>query len=724
MRVEHLGKSASIDEVLEMTVSEALDFFKGLRDVQTGLAPLGDVGLEYVRLGQPVPTLSGGEAQRLKLAGHLAEAARSGISTAKVAKKGSLFLFDEPTTGLHFDDVARLMRAFRKLLAAGHTLLVIEHNLDVIRAADWLIDLGPEGGDAGGLVIGAGTPQDLMDNPKSHTGAALRDYETSILPTPVADVVVSSDIDAQEAEQAGLSARIAEPDAPYGAGDGTPLQSLMRARRQSAMSIEIRNAREHNLKNVNVEIPRDKFTVITGVSGSGKSTLAFDILFNEGQRRYLESLNAYARAIVQPAGKPDVDAIFGIPPTVAIEQRTSRGGRKSTVATMTEIHHFLRLLYVKLGTQYCPDCNVAVEPQNTDQIVARLLRERRGEHIGLLAPLVTARKGYYTDLAKWAGARGHSHLRVDGQFIPVAPWPRLDRYKEHTIELPVADVVVDPANEAELRAAVKSALENGQGVMSVVWPVNKLHEALDSDLQQQHFSVKRACPSCGISFPNPIRACSRTTQARLVHRLLRHRPATAGLRRGADRRGNRLERLVRRRGQGLHAVRWPAPEPRRPRRALARQVDRRTGLAAGVGRAHLLHRAGGARPRGRDRPRHPHRDPRPPELHAGSRPELPGAGPRRTHAVRRRGAAHPAGRAAGLEPAGRVLCAGRAHHRPAPARQPHPAGRWRGWKATATRWWWSSMTTTPSAAPRTSSTSAPAPACAAAAWWPRAAPRT
>ncbi|CAB3629956.1 UvrABC system protein A [Achromobacter mucicolens] len=508
VRVEHLGKSASIDEVLEMTVSEALDFFKGLRDVQTGLAPLADVGLEYVRLGQPVPTLSGGEAQRLKLAGHLAEAARSGISTAKVAKKGSLFLFDEPTTGLHFDDVARLMRAFRKLLAAGHTLLVIEHNLDVIRAADWLIDLGPEGGDAGGLVIGTGTPQDLMDNPKSHTGAALRDYEISILPTGAvaggaADVVVSSDADAQIAEQAGLTARIAEPQAEYGAGVGTPLQSLVRERRQGSMAIEIRNAREHNLKNISVEIPHDKFTVITGVSGSGKSTLAFDILFNEGQRRYLESLNAYARAIVQPAGKPDVDAIFGIPPTVAIEQRTSRGGRKSTVATMTEIHHFLRLLYVKLGTQYCPDCNVAVEPQNTDQIVARLLREHKGVHIGLLAPLVTARKGYYTDLAKWAGSKGHSHLRVDGEFIPVAPWPRLDRYKEHTIELPVADVVVDPANEAELRAAVKSALENGQGVMSVVWPVNKLHEALNSELQQQHFSVKRACPSCGTSFPEP-----------------------------------------------------------------------------------------------------------------------------------------------------------------------------------------------------------------------------
>ncbi|KDD19901.1 excinuclease ABC subunit UvrA [Bordetella bronchiseptica] len=484
VRVEHLGKSASIDQVLEMTVSEALEFFKGLRDVQTGLAPLADVGLEYVRLGQPVPTLSGGEAQRLKLAGHLAEAARSGISTAKVAKKGSLFLFDEPTTGLHFDDVARLMRAFRKLLAAGHTLLVIEHNLDVIRAADWLIDLGPEGGDAGGEVVGVGTPQDLMANARSHTGLALRDYEGSIL--PVAPV-----------------GALAEPAAAYGEEAGTPLQSLMRRRRRAAQSIEIRNAREHNLKNVNVEIPRDKFTVITGVSGSGKSTLAFDILFNEGQRRYLESLNAYARAIVQPAGKPDVDAIFGIPPTVAIEQRTSRGGRKSTVATMTEIHHFLRLLYVKLGTQHCPDCKVAVEPQNADQIVARLLREHKGQHIGVLAPLVTARKGYYTDLAKWAGSKGHTHLRVDGAFIPVSPWPRLDRYKEHTIELPVADVVVDPGNEAALRDAVRQALEHGQGVLSVVYPLDRLRAGLDGDLQQQHFSVKRACPSCGISFPEP-----------------------------------------------------------------------------------------------------------------------------------------------------------------------------------------------------------------------------
>ena len=153
-------------------------------------------------------------------------------------------------------------------------------------------------------------------------------------------------------------------------------------------------------------LPRNRFTVVTGVSGSGKSTLAFDIVFGEGQRRYLESLNAYARQFVQPASRPDVDAIFGIPPTVAIEQRTSRGGRKSTVATLTEIYHFLRLLYVKLGTQYCPTCNVPIEPQSFDVIASRLMKDYRDRNISLLAPLVVARKGIYKDLAAWAGKKG------------------------------------------------------------------------------------------------------------------------------------------------------------------------------------------------------------------------------------------------------------------------------------------------------------------------------
>jgi len=460
------GRRASIAEVLEMTVTEALAFFADTDELQARLRPLAEVGLEYVRLGQPVPTLSGGEAQRLKLAGHLADAA---AGAAKITQNGKLFLFDEPTTGLHFDDVAKLLRAFRKLLVAGHSLLVIEHNLDVVRASDWVIDLGPEGGERGGEIVCTGTPAQVRANPASHTGQALEAYEQALAGhrVPLAQV-------AEPAESWGATAA-SRPDAAHGRD-----------------AIVIHHAREHNLRNLDVSIPRDKFTVITGVSGSGKSTLAFDILFNEGQRRYLESLNAYARQFVQPAARPDVDAIFGIPPTVAIEQRTSRGGRKSTVATLTEIYHFLRVLYVKLGTQHCPDCHDAIEPQSAATIAARLLREFRGQRVTLLAPLVVARKGFYTDLAKWASKKGYKELRVDGVFTPTARWPRLNRFKEHSIELPVQTLEVSAKNDVALHAALARALDYGKGLLSVL--------AATGNARPMMFSARRACPSCGRSF--------------------------------------------------------------------------------------------------------------------------------------------------------------------------------------------------------------------------------
>jgi excinuclease ABC subunit A len=486
-------RQLSIADVLDLTVAEACELFHDDREVLARLQPIVDVGLDYVRLGQPVPTLSGGEAQRLKLAGFLAEASAS--PSQRPAKKGTLFLFDEPTTGLHFDDIAKLMRALRKLLEAGHSLIVIEHNLDVIRSADWIIDLGPEGGDGGGELVCAGTPEDVKAHGHSHTGRALRDYEASL----------------------GIGEQRAE--------EGLPLQAWAKARRDAARvvdeSIRIVNAREHNLRGasadvaghatsgLSVDIPRGKFNVITGVSGSGKSTLAFDILFNEGQRRYLESLNAYARSIVQPAGRPEVDAVFGIPPTVAIEQRLSRGGRKSTVATTTEVWHFLRLLWVKLGTQRCTHDGAEVRPQSVESIAAQLLRDHRGQHVGLLAPLVVNRKGVYTDLAKWAKARGHSHLRVDGAFVRVDPWPRLDRFKEHTLELPVGDLVIEADREAELRELLARALDVGKGVMHLLAPLDGLDGALvdgqggEGIGQVKVFSTKRACPACGTSYPEP-----------------------------------------------------------------------------------------------------------------------------------------------------------------------------------------------------------------------------
>ncbi len=474
--IERDGHSLNVADVLNLTVSEAINLFAQDRNVVRALQPIVDVGLEYIKLGQPVPTLSGGEAQRLKLAGFLAEAAgrRTTASRQPTATKGTLFLFDEPTTGLHFDDIAKLMRALRKLIDAGHSLIVIEHNLDVIRSSDWLIDLGPEGGEGGGLLVAEGTPEQVREHPTSHTAKALRDYELAM----------------------GKTYSVEEPR-----------PKALKTRPVFSNLIQIVNAKENNLKSLSADIPRGKFNVVTGVSGSGKSTLAFDILFNEGQRRYLESLNAYARSIVQPAGRPEVDAVYGIPPTVAIEQRRSRGGRKSTVGTLTEVWHFLRLLYVKLGVQHCTKDGVAVMPQSPESIAAQLLKHYRGKCIGLLAPLVIARKGVYTELADWARPRGYTHLRIDGEFLPTTNFPRIDRFKEHTVELPVADIHVTPENEAVLRAALAVALQHGKGVVHVLAPLDGLKDAMLAGTSTKAIgklevaSTKRACPVCSTSYP-------------------------------------------------------------------------------------------------------------------------------------------------------------------------------------------------------------------------------
>ncbi len=456
----HNSEGYSIADVLDMTVNDALEFFVDDKAVIIALSPLKDVGLGYLQLGQPVPTLSGGEAQRLKLAAYLGQAAMT--RSKRTIAGNTLFLFDEPTTGLHFEDIDKLLGAFERLIEQGHSLVVIEHNLDVIINADWIVDLGPAGGAAGGKIICKGTPKQVMAHKDSVTAASLREY--------------------QDATDRLQKDSVAEAQTPsYTVPSETSNTEL----------IEVHKARENNLKNIDVQIPRNKLTVITGMSGSGKSTLAFDIVFNEGQRRYLESLNAYARQFVQPASRPDVDAITGIPPTVAIEQRTSRGGRKSTVATMTEIYHFLRLLFVKLGIQYCPDCEVEISAQSVDAITAQIIKRHRGKSVSLYAPLIVDRKGYYTDLAKWALKKGFDNLRVDGELLPTDNWPRLDRFKEHTIDLPVGSIKVDVKFEAELQALIQRAVDFGSGVVKIG----------STAANEQLFSTQRACPSCQRSFP-------------------------------------------------------------------------------------------------------------------------------------------------------------------------------------------------------------------------------
>jgi excinuclease ABC subunit A len=428
-------------EMLQMTASEALEFF-AYEHIRTALGPLVEVGLGYLRLGQPLTTLSGGEAQRLKLAARL----RAG------QRPRSLFLFDEPTTGLHPDDVAALMATLQKLVESKHSVVVIEHNLDVIKGADWVIDLGPEGGERGGEIVCAGTPEDVARCEASHTGRHLR----AVL------------------GRRGVLGREAALPAARPSRDG---------------AIRILGAREHNLRHLDVEIPRDQLVVVTGVSGSGKSTLAYDVLFAEGQRRYLDCLSAYVRQYIGQLTRPDVDRIEGIPPTVAVEQRLSRGSVKSTVATITEIYHYLRLLFARFGTQFCPQCNVAVEPQSAQAIVQQVLDQNAGRRVILLAPLVRARKGYHTDVAKWAARHEIASLRVDGEIRATDTAMRLSRYVEHDIDAVVGLVTVGWENRRELARLTGLALEYGGGAF-----------LLKAGQRERTFSTRRTCPSCGRGF--------------------------------------------------------------------------------------------------------------------------------------------------------------------------------------------------------------------------------
>ncbi len=483
----------SIHDLLEMTVSEAIEFFVSLGESATlsqPLAVLAEVGLGYLRLGQPLNTLSGGESQRLKLVRHLGE---SGNRKAESGEKtrGNLFIFDEPTTGLHFDDVALLLKVFQRLVDAGNSIVVIEHNLEVIKCADWIIDLGPEAGDEGGEVVATGTPEGVAKVAASHTGKFLREMLGSAGAPPAVRGASPRTRTAPCGDgDEEIALRVAETpfgEAPNGAGEAPALPRQF-AVRNGHRAIAVYGAREHNLKNISVAIPRDKMVIITGLSGSGKSTLAFDILFAEGQRRFLDSMSPYARQFVEQLEKPEVDLVEGLPPSVAIEQRVTRGGGKSTVATVTEVYHFLRLLFAKTGTQFCPDCDLPVEKQSVAAIVRQLETAAKRGPLKVLAPLVKARKGFHTDVARWADRQGFETLLVDGKLIGVSEFQKLERFREHTIDVVVGGI--DAKRIAKARNLVQRALEIGRGTAHLLDAKNRLTV----------MSTEMSCPGCGRAF--------------------------------------------------------------------------------------------------------------------------------------------------------------------------------------------------------------------------------
>jgi excinuclease ABC subunit A len=445
---------STVAGVLQMSVTEALVLFADSAQILHRLSSLDSVGLGYLALGQPLNTLSGGESQRLKLVRYLG---------ALPGEAGALLLLDEPTTGLHRHDVGKLLAVLQALVERGHSLVVIEHNLDVLTSADWIIEIGPEAGVGGGLIVAEGTPESIC-----RAGAATSPFLARAL-----DAETDRPLAAAEREGPAGSA------APQG---------------HFAGSIEIVGARENNLKNLSVSIPHRKLSVVTGVSGSGKSTLAFDIIFAEGQRRFMESMSPYARQFVEQMPRPAIDRLTGIPPAVAIEQRVTRGSLKSTVATITEVAQYLRLLYARLGVQHHPDTDRPVTPLSPGalkKLLARVLatqRARRAKHLYLCSPLIRGRKGHHQPIADWIGRQGFELMRVDGKLARVDAFQKLDRYREHDIEAVVADL----KGAARTGEALERALRLGKGSCFLLAP---------DGVVLSWFSTTRTDVETGESFP-------------------------------------------------------------------------------------------------------------------------------------------------------------------------------------------------------------------------------
>ncbi|MEZ6145039.1 MAG: excinuclease ABC subunit UvrA [Planctomycetaceae bacterium] len=463
-------KEKSIADVLDMDVQEAIEHFKNHPKILRLLQTLHDVGLDYLKLGQPSPTLSGGEAQRIKLAREL----------GKRSTGNTLYLLDEPTTGLHFGDVEKLLEVLHGFVDAGNTVLVIEHNLDVIKTADWVIDLGPEGGSGGGMLVAEGTPEAIAAYPESHTGAALQGVlgrAGGVNPLSPSTRTTSN-----------------------GAGSSSTRNGVSRSQKQRTDvsrspedAITIRGAAQHNLQSVDITVPRDQMSVFCGPSGSGKTSLAMDTLYAEGQRRYVESLSAYARQFLGQMPKPKVESVSGLSPAIAIEQKTVGATPRSTVGTVTEIYDYLRVLIARLGKPYCPEHDVPVVKQTTDEIVDRVLALDEGTRLYLAAPIEIPVGQSYTKLWDRLGTQGFLRVRINGETHTLEDIPEIDHKREHTVEAIVDRIKVDPDSRGRIADSIETALDVGKGVLHLIH--------VDRDNPEPQWRVDRlslhySCPVC------------------------------------------------------------------------------------------------------------------------------------------------------------------------------------------------------------------------------------
>lgn len=523
LEIRYRGRN--IHDVLEMTIAEACELFRDHPKVHRPLETLVRVGLGYVKLGQPSTTLSGGEAQRVKLAAQLRRR-----DTGR-----TLYLLDEPTTGLHFEDVRVLLTALQELVERGNTVVVIEHNLDVIKVADHVIDLGPEAGEEGGRIVAEGTPEEVARTEGSHTGRALREV--------IGDPDGTSEGARPAVALAGARKGPSAVEGPDGAGawirNGPDRAGASKG--NAPRDIEIRGALEHNLKNVDVRIPHGSITVITGVSGSGKSSLAFDTLFAEGQRRYLESLSTYARRFLGRLPAPRVREISGLSPTIAIDQKSASANPRSSVATVTEIHDYLRILYARAGIPHCTRCGEELRWTTPSRLAAHLVETRADEKAMILAPIdlsaVASAGGRVTSaaLSRIEGLRGDllksgftrvliggTEMRLDEdggaavRRILSAVRDSLDAPVEGArrpaLLLVVDRVSLSESSRTRIAGSLEQAFDRGGGIAAVLVGDGALeihtlrpscptgHLGFAEELSPTMFSPSShqgACPSCG-----------------------------------------------------------------------------------------------------------------------------------------------------------------------------------------------------------------------------------
>ena len=463
-------KGHSIADVLAMNIDQAAALFANIPKINQQLQTLNAVGLSYLQLGQPSPTLSGGEAQRIKLSREL----------SKRATGRTVYLLDEPTTGLHFADIKLLLKVLHDLVARGNTVIVVEHNLDVIKTADWLIDLGPEGGAGGGRIVAEGSPEQVAAAADSHTGRAL----SRILrgEPPIRWLKQS----AAPATSTSRTAKkpLSEPKPGKAAGE-------------QSREIVIEGAAQHNLKSIDLRVPRDQMSVFCGPSGSGKSSLAMDTIYAEGQRRYVESLSAYARQFIGQLQKPKVERIEGLSPAIALEQKNLGHTPRSTVGTVTEIYDYLRVLLARLGEPYCPTCQQPVGTQTVDQIVDKILLLPEGTRALLLAPRAVETGIDYGALWQRLQADGFQRVRVNGTTHAIDAVPALDPRTRHLVQIVVDRLTVRPASRSRIAESVELALSLGAGVCQLAIGNADLPEPR---WEQITHSQHLACGICGRSF--------------------------------------------------------------------------------------------------------------------------------------------------------------------------------------------------------------------------------